>query len=555
MRRTMRPTTTRTRAPARRPLLLPFVVLSLLVVTAPAASGSYRALLREWKGYEPPAVPRTVQREAPAQVGPVRGGEAEFRAQIQGLTEARVRWEAALEAPDPRASFFVPDPARAERLSGVAADSGGVAAALAETLELEDLEVLTLLRNPGVAAREREFRASLEAYGQVANLDEVLRQYAVLTAGLMTGVGGMEDPESPAVLFPYPGVLALKGQVAGQEAAAAWEALEASRRDAVTAARRVAWELAYLDRAGELTQEMLLLLDQLRKTAAARYAAGETNFSEVLRSEIEAEKVREELTTLAGERRNAEAEVGELLGLPPGTPVGILAVREPDRAAPPLETLYPLARERRQELRRMRAMVGQMERMIEMAETMVYPRFHLELSTYRRDEVSRVGGAGPAGGDMGGGMGGGGGVGGGGAPSFPEATQAAMGAGLPRMPWYGTQEAYLREARQRLAALGKELEMEESTTALRVREAWFGLDRALREEALFADRVLPLTRAALEAATRGYAAGRVMFADALMTYGSWLEAQLARERRRADAGRARADLEAAVGAAGMKDEG
>lgn len=549
MRRTMGPTTTHTRTSARRLLLLPFAVLSLLPAAAPAAAGSYRELLREWEGYEPPAIPRTVHRDAPAPADADRPGEEEFRAQLQGLTEARVRWEAALEAPDPRASFFVPDPARAERLAGVAAEPGGVEAAVAEALDLADLEVLTLLRNPGVAAREREFRASLEAYGQVASLDEVLRQYAVLTTGLMTGVGGMEDKESPAVLFPYPGVLALKGQVAGQEAAAAWEALEASRRDAVTAARRVAWELAYLDRAEKLTQEMLLLLDQLRKTAAARYAAGETNFSEVLRSEIEAEKVREELATLAEERRNAEAEVGELLALPPGSPVGVLAVREPDGAAPPLETLYPLARERRQELRRMRAMVGQMERMIEMAETMVYPRFHLELSTYRRDEVSRVGGAGPAGGDMGGGMGGGGDAGG--APSFPEATEASMGAGLPRMPWYGTQEAYLREARQRLAALGKELEMEESTTALRVREAWFGLDRALREEALFADRVLPLTRAALEAATRGYAAGQVMFADALMTYGSWLEAQLARERRRADVGRSRAELEAAVGVSGL----
>ncbi|MEW6486642.1 MAG: TolC family protein [Thermodesulfobacteriota bacterium] len=517
-----------------------FLGPALLLLGALPAQAGYRDLLREWEDYEAPAAVRP----APAPPGDAFPAPKEdpLRAELARLAEARAGWEAALAAPDPRLSFFAPHADRVQRLAPLSADPERAAAALAGDFPLEDLEVLALLRNPGAGAREREFRASLEAFGQVASLEALLRQYSVLTAGLMTGAGAMEDPDSPALAFPFPGLAALKGQIAGREAAAAWEALEAARRDAVTGARRAAWELGYLDRAGALTREMLDLLDQLRRAAAARYAAGDASFSEVLRAEIEVEKVREELATLAEERRNAEAEVGELLGLAPGTRVGTPILPEDRGAAPAPEALYPLARERRQELRRMRAMVGQMERMIEMAETMVYPRFHLDLSFYRRDEISRAG----AGGAMG--------MGSGEPRAFPEATEAATGAGLPLRPWYGTQEAYLREARQRLAALEKELAMEEASAALRVREAWFALDRALREEALYADRVLPLTRAALEAAARGYSAGKVMFADALMSYGGWLEAQLARERRRADAGRARADLEAAVGTSGRTDD-
>jgi outer membrane protein TolC len=513
-----------------------FLASAFFLAGAAPAQAGYRDLLREWEGYQAPAaVPPA---PAPLRAASGVGKDEALRAELARLADARAGWEAALAAPDPRLSFLVPDADRVKRLAPLAADPAAAAAAVGGPLPLEDLEVLALLRNPGAAAREREFRASLEAFGQVASLEALLRQYAVLTAGLMTGAGAMEDPDGPELTFPFPGLAALKGQIAGGEAAAAWEALEAARRDAVTGVRRAAWELAYLDRAGALTREMLDLLDRLRRAAAARYAAGDASFAEVLRAEIEVEKVREELATLAEERRNAEAEVGELLGLPPGSPVGTPVLPEHRASAPAPEALYPLTRERRQELRRMRAMVGQMERMIEMAETMLYPRFHLDLSFYRRDEVSRVG----AGGAMG--------MGGGAPRAFPEATEASMGAGQPLRPWYGTQEAYLREARQRLAALEKELEMEEASAALRVREAWFTLDRALREEALYADRVLPLTRAALEAATRGYSAGKVMFADALMTYGGWLEAQLARERRRADAGRARADLEAAVGTSG-----
>jgi outer membrane protein, heavy metal efflux system len=33
--------------------------------------------------------------------------------------------------------------------------------------------------------------------------------------------------------------------------------------------------------------------------------------------------------------------------------------------------------------------------------------------------------------------------------TFPTSTKAAMGAGLPKMPRYGTRDAYLQETRQR----------------------------------------------------------------------------------------------------------
>jgi outer membrane protein TolC len=122
-----------------------------------------------------------------------------------------------------------------------------------------------------------------------------------------------------------------------------------------------------------------------------------------------------------------------------------------------------------------------------------------------------------------------------------------MGVGLPKMPWFGKDDAYLREIRQRIGALKKDLEMTEASTALGVRQAWFRLDKALREEALFGDRVVNLSQAALEASTRGYTAGKVMFSDLIESYTGWLEANLALERARADAGIARAELEATVG--------
>jgi len=178
----------------------------------------------------------------------------------------------------------------------------------------------------------------------------------------------------------------------------------------------------------------------------------------------------------------------------------------------------------------MRAMIGKMERMIEMAETMIYPPFTLGFSSYERDEVSRVGSAETM------------------KDSFSLTTTASMGEGLPKMPWYGANDAYLRETRQRLEALKKDLQMTEASTLLGVREAWFRLDRAQREESLYAERVVILSQAALEAAAAGYSAGKVSFSDVNESYAGWLNANLSLERSRADLGIGRAELEEAVGA-------
>ncbi|MDZ7696407.1 MAG: TolC family protein [Deltaproteobacteria bacterium] len=138
--------------------------------------------------------------------------------------------------------------------------------------------------------------------------------------------------------------------------------------------------------------------------------------------------------------------------------------------------------------------------------------------------------------------------------AFPVSVQASTGYGLPKMPWYGIEDAYLRETRQRLNALKKELEQEEARTATLVREAWFRLDLAKREESLYRASLLELTRTALDVSTQGYQAGKVSFADVIASYRTWLETDLAAERELSTLGIAWADLENAVGVSLRQEE-
>jgi outer membrane protein TolC len=430
--------------------------------------------------------------------------------------------------------FLEPEPGRLRELSAVAADAGRTAALVAGDFALEDAEVLAVLRSPRVRSAEGELRAALEAYSQVENLDDVRRAYAAFSAELMTGVGGMGDRDSPAMLSPSPGLLALQGAIVSEAVRAARESLEIERRDVVTAVRRACWDLAYRERAAALAERSLSALAGLEEAARARYEAGKTSLPELLGAGVDRERLRTEIVTLREERRAAAARLGALIDLPAGALVGSPAVAPPGAAVPPVAALVPIALAHRQELRRMRADASRMERMIEMAGKEVLPGYTPRLSLFENRAAVQVGIAAAE-------------------ETFPTTAAAGEGAGAPRRPWSGVGQAYLRETRAALGALRSRIRAEELDTASRVQDAWFAVDRARREGASYRERIGALSRLAADVAEENYRAGTGSLTEALAAVSGRLEVERETARREADLGIAVAELGALLGTMRWQD--
>ena len=491
----------------------------------PAHAG-YRDLKNEYDSYSPPdyfedQFQPTPEREKPAV-------DKDFSMEIERIESMKASWKTALTIGEEKGAFFRPDPALLNSSKPAGTDAGAAADYMKRSYSLKNLEILTLLRNPGIKAAESRFRAALEAFSQVAALDEILREYTAFTEDLMTGVGPMKGKAPMRSKFPFPGVLGLKGQIVNQQVLTERESLEAVRRDAITEIRKAYWKLVYVIRATRITAEMLELLKHLEQVANTRYEAGKTSYQDVIKVRINRETMEEDLTTLRERRRNVEAKIREVINLLPDVDLGSpKLIRSPEKI-PSLSKLYDVAQRRRQELLRLRAMVGKTERMIEMAETMILPTFTLNFSLYEDEAVNMVGSIAEK-------------------DPFSIRTEVSTGAGLPKMPWYGTKDAYLRETWQKLSALKEELNQAEVSTHTMVRDAWFELDRARRETALYYDDVVQLSRSALDVSTRGYESGNVSFADVIDSYTIWLRANLMLERNRSDLGIAWAKLEQVVG--------
>ncbi len=502
-------------------------ILLVLTVQSPAPGG-YQEMQSEIRSYSPPL---HLERWKQSETLSPPSEDAEIEAVGAKLRNMAAKWEQKGEiSGGDDESFVRPDPQALKRLRPAASDPAAAAAALQERFDLESLEILTLLRNPEIGAARNRVRAAAAAFSQVSNLDEILRQYTAFTEGQMTGVGPMKGMDSVKMKFPFPGVTTLKGEVVDQAVRAAAEDLEIARRDTVTAARKAYWNLLHVHRAIAVQAETLDLFRNLEAVANSRYRSGNTSFQDVIKVGIRTKVLEEDLKTLRGQRRNREVEILKLLDLPPDTAVGPPETIRSSRNLPELDHLYGLAREKRQEIRRMRAMIGRMERMIEMAETMTLPPFTLDLSVYETNEISQTGTAAMK-------------------PAFPEGTTASTGAGLPKMPWYGTSDPWLRQTRLSLTALRQDLRKVEAATIDKVRNAWFALDKAIRETALYQNTVVELSRSALDVSTRGYESGTVTFADVIGSYTTWLDVRLALARKRSDIGVARAELEQTVGTA------
>ena len=500
-------------------------LIAIWTAVTAAAQSEYRKLYDAFEGYKPPAHLFV----APTYSQPAGDTLSEaYEAEKRRLLELKARWQEELDDLSTPYAFYQPVAETLEGLRAAGSDTPAAQEAVNREFAQPVVEVLALLRSRAIMSAGKRMQAAIEKYGQVSAVDDILRRYAAFVEGVTTGVGAMPGHGAGQAAFPFPGALALKGRIVTQEVMAARERLEGARRDAVTAARKRHWRLWFLHQAVSITGRTIGLLRELEQVSITRYEAGKTSFQDVIKVQLQRELLDERLQTLREQMQTTHMELREVLHLPPDTRIGIPNVNLGDADVPDLATLYEAALSHRQELRGLRARLGKMDAMIEMAETMLLPAFDLGLSRFMDKAIGQVGTQADH-------------------PASAAGPAAAATMGQPRRPWFGFRDSYLREMRQKRLAMRDELERMQDATLAAVRRKWFSLDQAAREKRLYEDTIVRLSEAALEVSTSGYESDRVAFADVITSYTLWLDTNLALAEKRSAYGTSLAELEQAVG--------
>jgi outer membrane protein TolC len=385
-------------------------------------------------------------------------------------------------------------------------------------LERRALVAAVLARNPSIDAARWAWRAALARYPQETALEDPMLEYGVapLSLGSSRVSTGQRGVLSQAI--PFPGKLALRGEIALAEADAAASDFAAVRLRLATLASLLFDEYYLVERKLGVNEAHRTLLAELREVAVARYEAGTASQQDPLEAELEEAELLHRDVALRADRALAAGQINALLH------------RAPELALPP----PPTALEAR-----------------------------AETSETREALVARALAEGPE-------------------PRAAAARVAAREAGvalarrefLPDLRVMGTYDSFweesefrpmlgvelnlpLRRARRHAAVDEAEASLEQAkseraSTDDRVR---FAVERSLerlREThhalGIVRDRMLPAARDRLDAARAAFETGQADFSTVIGAERTLRDAELAHEETLVELSRRHAELARAVGA-------
>ncbi len=289
--------------------------------------------------------------------------------------------------------------------------------------------------------------------------------------------------------FPWFGKRDLRGMAEENAALAEYNRYEAVQFEVLSRVRDAYSEYYYLSKMIEITKENLEIMEFFRDVVRTRFEVGEETYADMVRIEIETEKLRDRLEELQEQRRPRRAALNRELGRPPSAPLPWYPVL-PEESAAGFEgvNILGIVMQNNPRLLAQRFEIDRRSEQKSLAKKEYYP--DLTVGIMRMDE----------------GMGG-----------MAEGINAAMiSINIPI--WKDSYRAGVRGQRELIEAEHHTLVYNEYLVESELENSLFSFRDAQRKIRLYEDHLLPRAEESLGASETAYRAGNI---DVL----GWLDAQ------------------------------
>ena len=393
----------------------------------------------------------------------------------------------------------------------------------AETLELPSLIRVAVNRNPKVKAAKARWQATIEQYPQVTALPDPMFMYGYFLRSVETRVGPQRHRVSFSQAFPYPGTLDAAGEVVKKAIEIESVKHEQVIRDLIVELKLSYHELAYLQRAVELTRQNHELIASILAIATTRYAEGKVTLNDVLKAQSQLAQLEYDLVLLAELQRVEHANINGILSVPSTTPLGATAPVAYEPLDVTLADVEKQALAKRQELRIAELTIQKATEGIALAELQTKPMLKLDLMSIETGEVLMLD-----------------------APGSGK-NPFSIGIGVT-IPWSSLKNSSkVREAQQNREVVTANKHSLEDKTKVALWKIYFRLENARRLIELYETTLIPQAGAAIEVAETWHQEGPKSITGFLETQSVWLNFNLARLRAIADYQQNVARLEQLVG--------
>ncbi len=497
---------------------VPFLLSLFLVACGVPTQESYQRALEQVNS---PSEPEYYQNEVNRPVKQAVAPESTVK-WIEELEKlAQMQQQQRSQALEPFYDFESPENIEYRRL---AKSRDEMEARLAEPINLDLLLSLAYERNPGLQAAYRKIEAALEQYPQAAYLDNVLSQYNAFTKQLNTKIGPPRNKEMMAMKFPSPDMLTIKGHIVTQDVQLIQKDAEIVLRDLITDVRLVYYEYLFVHRALAITRDNQGLLDQMLQIATAKFRATSGNYPSILKAQVEFSKLSDSILTLEERKETLTARINSLLDRSPDAPLGSPEAPAHVEVTLPLEKLYALGIEHRQEIQKQKLAISKMELMIQMVRRMSTPDASTGASYFEDRTALRTG-----------------------TQKMPPTFMNERTVNPRTSAWFAKDDAYVREVEVKVDAMERMIANMEDKTRFKVKLHHFGANTAKRTVVLYEHTLVPQAQQSLEAVNIAYQAGEVDFLNFLDAQRTLLMFSLEREKALWSHRRHTAQLEQTVG--------
>jgi outer membrane protein TolC len=190
--------------------------------------------------------------------------------------------------------------------------------AIAEDLKLQDLIDEALKKNPELLAAESMVSVSAFRISQAKSLPDPMFMFGYQNEGSKSYTyGKMPDAQwmfSVSQMFPFPGKLALKGEMSERETESLRAFRDSVRLKTIVRIKEIYYDLFLAYKDLELIKEKSVLFKRTEDAAIARYSAGMGSQQEVLMAQAEKYMLLEKEEMLKQKIQSSEAMLNATLG-------------------------------------------------------------------------------------------------------------------------------------------------------------------------------------------------------------------------------------------------
>ncbi len=192
---------------------------------------------------------------------------------------------------------------------------------LNETSGLNDYLAYAALNNPQLEAAFNRWKAAMEVVTSARTLPDPRFNYGYFIQSVETRVGPQEQLAGLNQMFPWFGKLKLQGQAALEGANAAQQQYESAKLKLFDEGKQAYYERYYLGRARGITEENVHLLEYFEEIARSKYEAGTAQNADVLKAQVELDRLRDRWRTLQDLKSPTLAKLNATLNRPSDAPI------------------------------------------------------------------------------------------------------------------------------------------------------------------------------------------------------------------------------------------